>query len=146
MKKLVWLYYLKKNLNYEESAVSITVKKVDSAKDFTIWANISNEILHGGYPIMHPENHYHLSQSGIMPCYIAYFNGIPAAGCSIMNNNGVSSLEFVATVKEYRRKGVARALCSAAVEEAFKNGSKVILVRAFGPGKRLYKTLGFKVY
>jgi len=131
---------------YDEIDMHITVKKVDNMKDFSIWANINNKILHGGYPIMHPENHYHLCEKGIMPCYIGYYNGMPAAVCSIMNNNGISSLEFVATTSEYRRKGLARAVCITAIQEAFKNGSKVISVRAFGGGKKLYKALGFKVY
>jgi GNAT superfamily N-acetyltransferase len=131
---------------YEEILMPITVKKVDNAEDFKIWANISNKILHGGYPIMHPENHYHLCRDGIMPCYIAYYNDTAAGVCSIINNKDISSLEFVATVDEYRRKGIARAVCAAAVDEAFQNGSKIITLRAFPGAKKLYGTLGFKIY
>jgi GNAT superfamily N-acetyltransferase len=131
---------------YEEITLPITVKKVDNAEDFKLWANISNKILHGGYPIMHPENHYHLSQSGVMPCYIAYYNGAVASVSSIVNNKDISSLEFVATTEEYRRKGLARAVCITAIDEAFKNGSKIITLRAFPEAKTLYKAMGFKIY
>lgn len=136
----------KEKLLYEEITMPITVKKVDNAEDFKLWANISNKILHGGYPLMHPENHYHLCQSGVMPCYIAYYNGIAASVCSIINNKNISSLEFVATIDEYRRKGLARAVCITAIDEAFKNGSKIITLRAFASAKKLYKALGFKIY
>lgn len=131
---------------YTEIIDAITVKKVDNAEDFKLWADISNKILHGGYPIMHPENHYHLCQDGIMPCYVAYYNGKPASVCSIINNKGISSLEFVATLEEYRGRGLAKAVCTTAIDEAFENGSKIITLRAFPEAKRLYKWLGFKIY
>jgi GNAT superfamily N-acetyltransferase len=131
---------------YEEIYKSINVKRVENAEDFKLWANINNKIMHQGYPIMHHENHYHLCESGIMPCYIGYYNGILVATCSIMNNKGISSLEFVATLDEYRRKGLAKAICITAINEAFKNGSKIISLRAFGDAKKLYKAMGFKIY
>jgi ribosomal protein S18 acetylase RimI-like enzyme len=125
---------------------SITVKKVDNAEDFRVWATISNQVLHSGYSIMHPINHYHLSKAGIMPCYIAYDNKTPAAVAAIMNNHEISSLEFVATLQEYRRKGLANAVCYKAIEDAFQNGSKIITLRALPAGKRLFLTLGFRIY
>lgn len=131
---------------YDEIAMPITVKKVDYAEEFKLWANISNLVLHDGYPIMHPKNHYHLSQNGVMPCYIAYYNGIPASVCSIINNKDISSLEFVATIEEYRRKGLAKAACTTAVDEAVKNGSQIITLRAFAGAKKLYQEIGFKIY
>lgn len=132
--------------DYEEMDKSIAVKKVDNAEDFKLWANISNRILHGGYPLMHPENHYHLSEEGVMPCYIAYYNGEVAAVCSIINNKDIASLEFVCTLEEYRRKGLARAVCITAIEDAFKKGSKIITLRAFPNAKKLYRGMGFKLY
>lgn len=128
---------------YEEINIPITVKRVSNAEDFIVWANISNN---DGYPIIHPENHYHLCEGGIMPCYIGYYNGVAAAVCSIINNGDISSLEFVVTKDEYRRKGLARAVCITAINEAFKNGSKIITLRAFPNAKKLYKALGFKLY
>jgi ribosomal protein S18 acetylase RimI-like enzyme len=63
-----------------------------------------------------------------------------------MNNNGVASLEFVATLNEYRRKGLARTVCIAAIRDAFANGTKIITTRAFHPASLLYQSLGFKIY
>lgn len=131
---------------YEEIASPISVKKVDNVEDFKLWANISNTVLHDGYPIMHSVNHYHLSQSGVMPCYIAYYNGTAASVCSIINNKDISSLEFVATTDGFRKRGLARAVCITAINEAVKNGSKIITLRAFPGAKKLYQTMGFRIY
>jgi GNAT superfamily N-acetyltransferase len=131
---------------YEEIALPITVKKVDNPDDFKLWADISNMVLHGGYPIIHYKNHYHLSRSGVMPCYISYYNGKAASVCSILNNKDISSLEFVATIEDFRKKGLARAVCITAIDEAVKNGSKIITLRAFPMAKKLYQAMGFKIY
>jgi GNAT superfamily N-acetyltransferase len=131
---------------YEEISPSVTVKRVSDAEDFKTWADICNRVLHNDYHIMHPEKHYHLSEEGIMPCYIAYYNGDAAAVCSVIHNKTITSLEFVCTLEEYRGKGLARAVCTAAIEEAFKNGSRIITLRAFPKAKKLYRKMGFMLY
>jgi GNAT superfamily N-acetyltransferase len=131
---------------YDEIAIPISVKRVDNAEDFKLWADISNTVLHGGYQIIHPINHYRLSQNGVMPCYIAYYNGTAASVCSIINNKDILSLEFVATLDGFRRRGLARAVCITAIDEAVKSGSEIITLRAFAGAKKLYQTMGFKIY
>ena len=81
-----------------------------------------------------------------MPCYIGYYQGKPVAVSAILNNNGKSSLEFVATLDNFRKKGLARALCQKTVEDAFANGAKIITTRASADAKSLYTSLGFKIY
>lgn len=95
---------------------------------------------------MHRVNHFDICKDGIMPCYIRYYQGKPAAVSAILNNNGVSSLEFVATLDDFRKKGLARALCQKAVDDAFENGARMITTRAFADAKDLYKSLGFIIY
>jgi ribosomal protein S18 acetylase RimI-like enzyme len=131
---------------YEQKNGFITVKRVASAADFRVWAGINNYVLHGGYPIIHPKNHFHLCQKEIMPCYIGYLDQNPASVAAIMHNRGVSSLEFVATLPEYRRKGAAKAVCCQAIADAFATGSKIITLRALPEGKKLFLRLGFKMY
>ncbi|QSF46976.1 GNAT family N-acetyltransferase [Paenibacillus tianjinensis] len=131
---------------FRETEESITVTRVADASDFKIWADLNNRIMHGGYPVMHPDNHYHLCESGIIDCYIANYNGVPAAVCSIMNNGDISSLEFVATSEEYRRQGLAAEVCIEAINSAFSQGAQIISTRGFGHSKKLFKKLGFTVY
>lgn len=131
--------------DYETNS-SVVVKRVACAADFRVWASICNQVLHDGYPIMHPENHYHLCQKGIMPCYIGFCDQVPASVAGMMHNQDVSSLEFVATLPEFRKKGAAKAVCCQAIKDAFAAGSKIITLRALPDGKKLYLGLGFKLY
>jgi len=131
---------------YRKVSDEITVKPVITDDEFSTWADICNSVLHGGYPIMHRINHFDICKNGIMPCYIGYYQDKPAAVSAILNNNGISSLEFIATLDDFRKKGLARALCQTAVDEAFANGSKIITTRAFANAKNLYKSIGFKIY
>lgn len=123
------------------------ITKVTSAKEFAVWSKINNDVLAGGFADIHPEYHYPICEKGLLHCYIAYDGNLPVAIASIMNNEGVSSLEFVATVPKMRRKGFAKAVCERAVEEAFADGAKIITVRAanLSAGK-LYEKIGFKAY
>jgi ribosomal protein S18 acetylase RimI-like enzyme len=95
---------------------------------------------------MHPENHYHLLQSGKMQCYLGFYNGEPMSTTAIMNDNGIASLEFVATLKDHRKKGLGGAVCRAAVDDAFKDGARIITLRTFFLGQPIYKSIGFKRY
>ena len=124
----------------------VEIKHIKTPADFKIWADMANLIFAGGYGDIHAVNHYHWCEKDRLFPYIAYQSGTPAAIAAFMNNNGVASLEFVATLNEYRRKGLARAVCIAAVREAFMNGAIVITTRAFHPASLLYQSLGFKIY
>ncbi|MGE5653479.1 MAG: GNAT family N-acetyltransferase [Bacillota bacterium] len=124
----------------------IKVKMVGSPEDFRVWAEMANNVLHGGYPIMHPTNHYHLCVSGKMACYISYVEGMPAAVAAVMHNGEAATLEFVATLKEYRRRGLALAACRVAVEDAFDAGARIITLRALGLARKLYEVLRFRAY
>jgi len=123
------------------------VMKVNSVEEFALWAKINNDVLAGGHADMHPIYHYPLCQKELLHCYIAYNADEPVAVASIMSNEGVASLEFVATVPEARRKGYARAVCEQAVEDAFAAGAGIVTVRAanLAAGK-LYEKIGFKAY
>ncbi|WP_040950506.1 GNAT family N-acetyltransferase [Gorillibacterium massiliense] len=131
---------------YPPADQAISIKKVGTPEDFKLWADIVNDGLHNGYPLIHPENHSHLSETGKMPCYIGYYEGIPAAGAASMTNGYAASLEFVATLPGYRRKGLARAVCAAAIDEAFEKGAEIMTLRAEGDAKKLYTALGFRIY
>jgi ribosomal protein S18 acetylase RimI-like enzyme len=122
------------------------ITRVKTAAEFKIWANMANQIFANGYQDIHPINHYHWCEKNLLFPYIAYKEDKPAAVSAILNNNGIASLEFVATLPEYRRKGLARAASIAAVSDAFTNGARIITLRAFYPANLLYQSLGFQIY
>jgi GNAT superfamily N-acetyltransferase len=131
---------------YGKAGDGIDVRPVETVQEFGIWADICNTVLHGGYPIVHRVNHFDICKAGIMPCYIGYYQGTPAAVSATLKNDGLSSLEFVATLEGFRKKGLARAVCQLAVEEAFSKGSQIVTLRAFPDAKNLYQSLGFRIY
>lgn len=109
-----------------ESAADIAIKKVDNPEAFEEWVNFVNDVMNSGYTDIHPKNHYHLCKQGIINCFSCYKDNVLASVASILNNNNISSLEFVATHPAHRRKGLARAVCSQAIRDSFDNGSKLL--------------------
>lgn len=123
------------------------VIKAKTPEEFATWAKIANDVLAKGYPDMHPVYHFPLCRDGIIKCYILYHQNMPAAVASIYDNNGIASLEFVATVPEMRRQGFAKAVCEKAVQDAFADGAKIVTVRAIDAiAGKLYQSMGFKAY
>ncbi len=123
------------------------IVKVQSKEEFATWAKIANDVLAKGYPDMHPIYHYPLCRDGIMKGYIRYKQGVPVAVASIINNNGIASLEFVATLPEMRRQGYAREICERAIQDAFADGAKIVTVRAIDAvAGKLYQSIEFKAY
>ena len=121
--------------------------RVDSAEEFALWARITNDIFSGGYPDIHPVNHFIWCEKFGVKCYILYHGGVPVSVAAIMDNNGAASLEFVGTIPEMRKKGFARAVCEKAVCDAFSDGAFIITVRAINAAAaRLYGSVGFKAY
>lgn len=121
----------------------VNIQHAVSLSDFCIWTGIVNRYIHGA-DIFHPDNHYHLCKNGIIRCYIAFDQNVPAAVASTMKNGNIYSLEFVATLPEYRRKGLATALCQTAINEAFHYGADIVTTRAYEESKILGELLGFK--
>lgn len=132
--------------DYPRATNHITVEKAKHSEDFKLWALLCNFVLHQGYPIIHPELHYPVCQEGILTCFNVYDKGVLAGVSSLLNNNGVFSLEFVAVSDAFRRRGVATAAIIAAVEDAFAQGAELITVRAIGKSKYLLPKLGFRIY
>lgn len=122
------------------------IRSVKTPEEFEIWAELCNNIFSGGYQDVHPENHFRWCKNGMLTPYIAYYENKPAAIAAILDNNGVASFEFVATLPYYRRKGFAKAVSHTAIRNAFANGAKIITLRAFYPANLLYNTLGFQIY
>jgi len=124
----------------------ISVKKVDNPQQFELWANIVNNIYEAGYPIVHPVHHYHHCQSGAMTCYLGFYKGVPASVISALHHDDISALYFLGTLEGFRKKGLARAASSVAVDETFKKGSKIIGSTVWAAAKPLADSLGFEVY
>lgn len=134
-------------LKRETQVSNLLIKKVSNVDDFSVWANLQNEVLCGGYQDVHPEKHYKWCERGLIDCYIGYKDHVAVAFSSVFKNVAICSLEFVGTHPDFRRRGFAEAVCYTALENAWKHGAKIVTVRAINPGtKELYTKQGFKTY
>lgn len=128
-----------------EETISFSIRKVTTKEDFKIFADIANEVLHG-FKLLDPELYYPLCASGKMVCFLGYSGEIPVATSATMNNNGSSTVEFVATLPDFRKKGIGTAVCRAAIEQLIGDGASIVTLRARALGVSIYKGLGFKAF
>jgi ribosomal protein S18 acetylase RimI-like enzyme len=126
-------------------ANGISVKRVDQYEDFKAWCDIANRVLHG-FDLLNPEFYYPVCESGKMICFLGCIDQIPVATSAVMNHSGNGTLEFIATLPEYRKKGMGTLVCQAAINQLIDDGAFIISLRARSVGVSLYASLGFQVY
>ncbi len=130
---------------YQPRDERITVKRANSAQEFARWAELTNELFQEGL-LMHPEYHYHLCAQGDMACYIGFIDGQAAGVCCMMKRGDLAALYLVATAKEHRHKGVATAACTAAINDAEREGAQLFTTCAWPSIKTLMRKLGYMYY
>ncbi len=124
-----------------------SIIQVHTAEEFAVWANMANELLANGRMDVHPVHHFVWCKKFDVTCYILYQGNVPVSIAAIMDDKGICSLEFVATIPEMRKKGFARAVCQKAVSDAFAAGASIVTVRASNTtAAKLYQSIGFVVY
>jgi GNAT superfamily N-acetyltransferase len=75
--------------------------------------------------------------------YLAYWDGIPAASCITFKSDEIISLYFIATLPQYRNRGLGRAVTLYAMKKAIEQGYLVAGLQATAMGLSLYEGLGF---
>lgn len=130
---------------YPEEAQAVAVR---TQEEFAGWAGVVNQVLSGGKEDIHPEYHYPLCRDGLLRCYMVQDGaGRVLSTAAVAVDREAASLEFVATVPEYRRQGLARAVCQRAVDDAFRGEAEIVTVRAIdGKAAALYSSMGFRRY
>jgi GNAT superfamily N-acetyltransferase len=76
--------------------------------------------------------------------YLGILDGKAVTACMTITNGDTSVLEMVATLEEYRHKGVATITIDKALIDLRRKGVKTISLRAEVDGINLYRRLGFK--
>lgn len=123
------------------------VHRVTDKAMFADCAAVVNAVLADGRPDLHPLHHLPLWASGRIHCHVLYADGQPASAAVTMAKDGIASLELVATLPDFRRRGYARAVCHQAVMDEWSRGASLVTVRAVNAtAARLYQQLGFRSY
>ncbi|HWQ58146.1 MAG TPA: GNAT family N-acetyltransferase [Clostridia bacterium] len=124
---------------------AVHVRRVTSPEDFRLWTGIVNPVLHE-CELLDPELYYPLCESGKMAAFLGFWGDVPAAASATMRRDGGGTLEFIATLPDYRKRGLGAAVCRAAIEQLIGEGVSIITLRAREMGVSLYTSLGFQAY
>lgn len=76
--------------------------------------------------------------------YVALHGGRPAGIGTVLYHAGVAGIYDVVTLKEHRRKGVARAIMSRLLLDATARGVGTSILHSTEMGHALYRSLGFE--
>lgn len=76
--------------------------------------------------------------------YLGILDGKAVTACMTITQDDTSVLEMVATLEEYRRKGVATTTIDKALIDLRKKNIKTISLRAETDGINVYRRMGFK--
>ncbi|MDO4357869.1 MAG: GNAT family N-acetyltransferase [Clostridia bacterium] len=120
----------------------VTCREIRSKADFRVWIDIVNGALHG-WDMIDADHYYRWVEDGSYRFYLGEIDGVPVTTAATLSNGGVASLEFVSTLAECRRRGVASAVCSRAIADLLAGGAKAVTLSACGESASLYRSLGF---
>jgi GNAT superfamily N-acetyltransferase len=102
----------------------------------------------------HPESEadyfYELMRSakacGRLEFYLGRYEGRPAASSAVFFHDGIAGIYFVATLPEFRRKGLGRSITFAPLRKAREAGARGAILQASALGEPVYRRLGFQRY
>jgi hypothetical protein len=77
--------------------------------------------------------------------WIAYADGEPAAGASIMLSHGIGLVMTVGTLVAYRRRGLGDLVTRVAAQSAFDRGASFVSLQSSPVGLGVYQGLGFRL-
>jgi len=129
------------------SRSKVQVTKVDSNSSLKLWRKVFQE----GYSLSDSLteiflNLFLISGSSIFIHYLATINEKPVSISSILYSNGVAGVFNVATIPDYRGKGIGTTVTLAPLMDAKKRGYEIAWLESSEMGENCYKRIGFQEY
>lgn len=128
--------------NYSDN---IKVMEVKDKDQLIHWDNIINHALFD-HEIMTFEQFYDIFCLPNTRFYLAFFDGFPASACLTISEGNLADLDMVATLKQYRNRGLATTIINKAMDDLYNCGVKTVSLRAEPDGINLYKRIGFQEF
>jgi ribosomal protein S18 acetylase RimI-like enzyme len=128
----------------------LSIQQVNDTEGLRIWNRVIS--VANGFPQFASDAFGDLFNSvGLGPHlplrhFVGRLNGTPVAGGSLFLDAGVASVQFVATIPEARRRGMATAMVLRLLREARAEGYQVGVLEAREAVAGLYRRLGFEGY
>lgn len=139
-----------KDMREQKPVPDFAVHRIsNSDHDFAQWVSIVSTVFSASEPDIQSLMAYILQhESKTATVYLGFLNGKPAVTCLAVEHEDIStvSLHQIATLAEYRGKGLATAITHAALVDAKNKGIKRAILGASDEGKPLYEKMGFKTY
>ena len=129
--------------NITDNLVSIEV--VNDYKSLEKWQTIIEYGLYNGQK-QDISFFLNLINSANIKLFMAYYKDEPATVIMSYINDDTLGLYMLATLYEYRRLGLARAIMTYIINNAYSEGLKYAILQATEAGYALYKELGFEEY
>ncbi len=123
----------------------ITVRRVEGPEMFEQWVEIVNTALFGK-ELMKSTDFPHLTQQEALRLYLVYWEGRSVGTCLSFSNQDTADINYVATLREYRKRGVATAAIVTALSQVRQAGTRVATLSGEAAAMPLYEQLGFKKY
>lgn len=76
--------------------------------------------------------------------YIGFFNGIPVASSAMLLHSGIAGIYVVATLPEFRNRGIGSTMVLSSLYDAKKRGYQVGALQSSPKGYVVYHRLGFR--
>jgi GNAT superfamily N-acetyltransferase len=130
-----------------EKIPEIKCKTVTNKKELEDWIKISAQCIEtderSGKEYMDYCLDYDIKENSKQVLHIAYWDGVPAASCLTFKGTDVATLYFIATLPEFRNRGLGRTITLHAMRQAKDAGYLLAGLQATSQGISLYENLGF---
>jgi ribosomal protein S18 acetylase RimI-like enzyme len=131
---------------------NVEVCRVASASDMDTFSHVqaagfaqSQADYDRWHPWLKAANHRNLSNPH-QAFYVGFFDGKPVGTTLLVETQGLAGIYAVATLPDYRKRGVGSSLMAQAIAEATQRGTQTITLQVVegSYAESLYKKLGFK--
>ncbi len=133
-------------INVEEP--SITVEPVTDAATLDTWSRVLCQSFGAPQPFgaAFAELAWSIGVDDASPFrhFLGRVYGEPAATCSVFFGAGVAGIYDVATLPDWRRRGLGAAVTRAAAADAITRGYRMAILHASAAGTGMYRALGFE--
>lgn len=136
--------------NAPHHSPGLSIEQVLDVESLCLWSEIVNSVYEFPEFVRKPWvelfSSIGLNPDGAWRHYLARLDGAPVAASSLFLGAGVAGVVNVATLPEFRRRGIGAAITAHPLYEARHAGFRIGTLCSSGMGDGVYRGLGFKEY
>jgi ribosomal protein S18 acetylase RimI-like enzyme len=132
------------------AAINLTIRRVQTSRELRTFAEIN--AANWSPPDSNVLRFYDLAQSVMlaracpMRLYVGYVGEVGVATAELTDGGNVAGLYNIATLEDFRRRGIGTALTHHLLSEARAHGRRAAVLQAAADGVGIYERLGFRKF